>query len=53
MPLLENYTTVVVTSMFYSVDNSKAPKGQLISEWLFGVFNFPKKTSQKFGKVLP
>ena len=23
-------------------------KGQLISEWLFGVLNFPKKPTQKF-----
>ena len=28
-------------------------KGQLISEWLFGVFNFPKKTTQKFDEFLP
>ena len=27
-------------------------KGQLISEWLFGVFNVPKKT-QKFDEFLP
>ena len=25
-----------------------ATKGQLISEWHFGVLNFPKKTTQKF-----
>ena len=29
------------------------PKGQLISEWLFGVFNFPKKPTQKFDEFLP
>ena len=28
-------------------------KGQLISEWLIGVFNFPKNTTQKFGEFLP
>ena len=27
-------------------------KGQFISEWLFGVFNFPKKTMQKFDEFL-
>ena len=27
-------------------------KGQLISEWLFGVFNFQKQT-QKFDEFLP
>ena len=28
-------------------------KGQLISEWLFDVSNFPKKTTQKFDEFLP
>ena len=28
-------------------------KGQLISEWLFDVLNFPKKTKQKFDEFLP
>ena len=26
-------------------------KGQLISEWIFGVFKPPKKASQDFGKI--
>ena len=30
-----------------SMNNSDSAKGQLISEWLFGIFNFPKKTMQK------
>ena len=29
------------------------PKGQLISEWLFGFFNFPKKPTKKFNEFLP
>ena len=29
------------------------PKGQLISECLFEVLNFPKKTTKKFDKFLP
>ena len=28
-------------------------KGQLISEWLFDVLHFPKKTTQKFDEFLP
>ena len=28
-------------------------KGQLISEWLFGVLNFPKKPTPKFEGFLP
>ena len=28
-------------------------QGQLISEWLFDVLNFPKKTTQKFDEFLP
>ena len=28
-------------------------KGQLISEWLFDVFNFPKKPTLQFDEFLP
>ena len=28
-------------------------KGQLISEWLFDVVNFPKNPTQKFDEFLP
>ena len=28
-------------------------EGQLISEWLFDVLNFPKKTNPKFDEFLP
>jgi hypothetical protein len=40
----------------HSVDKCKRYyfKGQLITEWLFGVFNFPKKkTTQKCDEFLP
>jgi hypothetical protein len=35
------------------IDAKLRAKGQLISECLFGVFNFPKKTLQKFDEFLP
>ena len=36
---------------YESEDSVKHAKGQLISEWIFGVFNFPKKTMQKFDEI--
>ena len=32
---------------------SASPKGQLISEWLFGVFNFPKKQLKNLMNFCP
>ena len=34
-------------------DKAKKAKGQLMSEWIFGVFNFPKKPTKKFDEFLP
>ena len=34
-------------------DKAKKAKGQLISEWLFGVLNFPKKTTQNLMNFCP
>ena len=34
-------------------DRKQLAKGQLISECLLGVIDFPKKTNEKFDKFLP
>ena len=37
----------------YAAVLEKTTKGQLVSEWLFGAFNFPKKKTEKFDEFLP
>ena len=34
-------------------DPVSIPKGQLISDWLFDVLNFPKNNNEKFNGFLP
>ena len=34
-------------------DKAKKAKGQLMSEWLFGVFNFPKKRRKNLMNFSP
>ena len=44
-----NFTTVAKYICLYI----SYAEDQLISEWLFDVLNFPKKTMQKFDEFLP
>ena len=43
----------VQDALYYFILFNNASKGQLISEWLFSVFNFPKKPTQNFDELLP
>ena len=37
----------------YDYAEEEPPQGQLISEWLFDILNFPKKKTLKFDEFLP
>jgi hypothetical protein len=46
-------SNVISNRLLHLANESGTPTGQLISEWLFDVLNFPKKTTQTFDEFLP
>jgi hypothetical protein len=51
--IIVSFQTYIKLSLDTASTIAEHIKGQLISEWLFDVLNFPKKTTQKFNEFLP